>query len=308
MPLITFESRCPACGHRAETPHSVCPGCGAPAGPPTLAETWNREHPGDPMLATAPARVAPTKPSRAAASASVQGSGRSAGQRRWSLVGIASPVLGILLGVGIYTTGVFDSGSGSSSSRTRAVVTASPTSPTTGQSSVGAGARSPQSAATPPAKKPATSAAIGAHRVFPGQAFSIAYPDGWTVASSEAARSWGTDTTIVSPSDPHTMLRVDVTPHPATSDPTAAAQPVIDSVAQQPGYRELGLTNGTINGRPAMHWDFVVQEAGVLLRKQDDFFTAPNGAGIAILTSAPANAYPGLAARFASLRRSVSAH
>ena len=103
------------------------------------------------------------------------------------------------------------------------------------------------------------------------------------------------------------MLRVDVTASPATTDPTTAAQPVIASVARQTGYRPLGLTNVTFAGHPAERWEFLVTEAGVSLHKEDVFFTARSGTGVAVLTSAPADAYPKLTKRFAAMRRSLIA-
>jgi hypothetical protein len=101
------------------------------------------------------------------------------------------------------------------------------------------------------------------------------------------------------------MLRVDVTASPATTDPITAAQPVIAGVARQPGYRPLGLTNASIAGRPAARWEFLVTESGLSLHKEDVFFTARSGTGIAVLTSAPAHAYRKLIKRFAAMRRSL---
>ena len=321
MPLLSFEWRCSTCGHHEETAPSVCPGCGAPAGPPTLAETWNRAHPSDRMspettrVRQAPRRqrplppraprsrsnpARPPRPARATVAkpralvAEPDTPGRRP-QRRWLAVGIASPIAGVLLGVAIFATGIFDSGSGSTAPPTRS--TASTLAPT----------ESTSTPAKTPAKKPLARPTLGPHRVFTGQAFSVAYPQGWTVASSEEARSWGTDTTIVSPTDPQTLLRVDVTPGQST-DPITAAEPVIAGVARQSGYRELGLTTGSFNGRPIARWQFVVEESGVLLRKEDDFFTTASGDGIAILTSAPASAYGQWASRFALLRQSIVAH
>jgi hypothetical protein len=118
----------------------------------------------------------------------------------------------------------------------------------------------------------------------------------------------GTDTTIVAPGDPHTMLRVDVTTGPATSDPITAAEPVIASVAREPGYRELGLTSGTLDGRPAEQWEFMVVQSGVLLHREDVFFASRSGTGSAVLTPAPADAYARLSKRFVALRRSLAAH
>ena len=290
---LSFQWRCATCGHQADANPGFCPGCGARPGPPTLAETWNRDHPGDPMLAAARPGARRVDDIVAIASGT-----RRAPQRRWSPLAIVSSVAGILLGVTLWATGVFDSGS------------SKPETP--GRHPRGRQVTPPPASRPRPArprpKPPAATASLGAHRVFAGRAFSVAYPRGWTVKGAEAAAPWGTDTTIVAPGDPHTMLRVDVTTSPATSDPITAAEPVIASVARQPGYRELGLTSGTLDGRPAARWEFLVAESGVLLHKEDVFFTSRSGTGIAVLTSAPADAYASLTKRFAALRRSLAAH
>jgi len=294
---LTFQWRCATCGQEDDANPGVCPGCGAPAGPPTLAETWNREHPSDPMLAAAPARrrQRPT----ATWSRSVR-SGPPTLRRRWSPLAVASPVAGVLLGVALWSTGLFDSGS------------SKPSAPPSVAAAPHRASSPPATTASTPAqpkpKPPSAAAGLGAHRVFAGQAFSVAYPQGWTVQNAESAAPWGTDTTIVAPGDPHTMLRIDITSTPATGDPITAAEPVIASVAGQPGYRELGLTSGTLAGRPAEVWEFVVAESGVLLHKEDVFFTSRSGVAVAVLTSAPAVAYASLAGRFSALRRSLTAH
>ncbi len=50
-----------------------------------------------------------------------------------------------------------------------------------------------------------------------------------------------------------------------------------------------------------------MRESGVLLHKEDTFFIdTDNGAGVAILTSAPADQYAALASDFSTLRDSLS--
>jgi hypothetical protein len=200
---------------------------------------------------------------------------------------------GILLVATLWVTGAFESGPemsrpSSTAAKSRSVSRPRSTAPTKLRP-----------------KPPVAAAPLGAHRVFAGRAFSIAYPRGWSVKAAEAPAPWGTDTTITAPGDPHTMLRVDVTASPATTDPITAAQPVIAGVARQPGYRPLGLTNASIAGRPAARWEFLVTESGLSLHKEDVFFTARSGTGIAVLTSAPAHAYRKLIKRFAAMRRSL---
>jgi hypothetical protein len=258
------------------------------------------------MLAAAPAKRRPDP------TATWSRPGRTSApilRRRWSPLAIASPVAGVVLGVALWSSGVFNaspskpSGPVSASASVKAHPTSRPSSTTASTPATTA-----RTLAKAKPKPPAANAGLGAHRVFAGQAFSVAYPQGWTVQSAETGAPWGTDTTIVAPGDPHTMLRVDITTTPASSDPITAAEPVIAGVARQPGYRELGLTSGTLDGRPAELWEFMVTESGVPLHKEDVFFTSRSGAGIAVLTSAPADGYADLAGRFAALRRSLATH
>jgi hypothetical protein len=211
---------------------------------------------------------------------------------------IVSSTAAILLGVTLWATGVFTSASSHASRRVSTPVNSRPV------SHAWPAARTNDQSL----RSPGATDGFGAHRVFAGRAFSVAYPRGWTIRAAETPAPWGTDTTVSAPGDPDTMLRVDVTRNPATSDPITAAEPVIAGVARQPGYRPLGLRNGTFNGRPAARWEFLVEEAGKLLHKVDVFFSSPSGNGIAVLTSAPAGAYGKLHARFAAMRRSLVAH
>jgi hypothetical protein len=124
---------------------------------------------------------------------------------------------------------------------------------------------------------------------------------------AEHVESYGTDTTIVAPRSPDTLIRVDVTPNATASAPRSAAQPVISAVSQERGYHEIGLSNGILDGFPALRWEFLVPEAGVLLHKVDVFFVDNKNADeVAVLTQAPARRYPGLAAFFTRLRLSVA--
>ena len=83
---------------------------------------------------------------------------------------------------------------------------------------------------------------------------------------------------------------------------------MIASVARELGYRELGLTSGTLDGGPAEQWELMAVESGVLLHKEDVVFASRSGGGTAVLTPAPAGAYASLSKRFAALRRSLAAH
>jgi hypothetical protein len=142
--------------------------------------------------------------------------------------------------------------------------------------------------------------------LFTGAGFSIKYPTGWTVQADEQHHAYGTDTTIVSPQDPRTLMRVDVTSNLKTTDPTAAAQPVIAAVSKQSGYQLLGLSPNDVNGNAGEQWEFLVTENGTLLHKIDEFIVTAHGDGLAILTQAPAAQYGALAKEFASLRQTIS--
>ena len=141
---------------------------------------------------------------------------------------------------------------------------------------------------------------------YDGNAFSIAYPSSWQIQDAEKATSYGTDTTFVSPSDPSTLLKVDVSQDsPAT--PQQAAAPVIAILEKEPGYQELDMSSETLDGFPALHWEFLVSESGVLLRKEDTFVVdTDNDTGIGVLTQAPARDYSGFADSFVQLRNTLS--
>lgn len=142
---------------------------------------------------------------------------------------------------------------------------------------------------------------------YTGNAFSIDYPSGWAVASAEQQHSYGTDTTMVSPTDSNTLLRVDVNNISVITDPRAAAQPVMNTVSQDPGYQLIDLSAGTFEGFTALHWEFVVDHNGVLVHQEDEFFIdSNNGDSVAVLTGAPAAQYPGYASLFAALRQTLA--
>src|SRR5437588_5244458 len=170
---VSFTWRCATCGHEADANLGFCPKCGAPAGPPTVAERWNRDHPGDPMLTAGRGRrepqAIPTRPR------SRRGRVRAL-ERAWSPLVIVSSFAGTLLAVTLWATGAFDSGSSTSSRRSATPADSRPVSPPP-----------PTASATgPQPKRPVATARLGAHRVFAGRAFSVAYPRGWTITAAEA--------------------------------------------------------------------------------------------------------------------------
>lgn len=142
---------------------------------------------------------------------------------------------------------------------------------------------------------------------YDGHAFSIAYPSTWQIEDAEKAVSYGTDTTFVSPSDSTTLLRVDVTPNTTASTPQSAAAPVVAALEKQPGYQQLDMSPETFDGFPALHWEFLVSESGVLLHKEDvSFIDTDNDTAVGVLTQAPAGEYPDLADSFAQLTNTLS--
>jgi S1-C subfamily serine protease len=165
-----------------------------------------------------------------------------------------------------------------------------------------AGASAPDTSAPPSDSSPASAVST-----YSGNAFSVAYPSGWQVQSAEKTESYGTDTTIVSPADNNIALRVDVSPNAPTSDPQSAAAPVISAVERDPGYEQLDLSADTFDGFPALHWEFLVREGGVLVHKEDEFFVdTDDGDGVAVLTQAPADEYSSLAPELTASRDTLS--
>lgn len=303
---------CPSCRKLCHESTRFCPVCGArlvASDEDTVARAWNRQNPADPMTEETqprparPARIAPRPPESTLPAA-------RSDRRMLLALSFAAVIVLVLLGVGLYVGGVFSAGSGAGASgdstsprqtsipATPAPTTAAPVAPSSTST-----APTPPTASTP-ASAPQPSQA---NTSYLGQSFSIQYPTDWSVTDAEVQHSYGTDTTIVSPTDPNTLLKVDVTANSTATDPLAAAQPVISALAQQPGYSQIDLTAGTFQGYPAEHWEFVVKESGVLLHKEDEFFIdTVNGDGVAVLTQAPADQYSALASRFAALRQTLS--
>jgi serine/threonine protein kinase len=184
---------------------------------------------------------------------------------------------------------------------TSTVLTTTSTSVSTTRSATSSTANESSTAAT------GSGVPVMATNTYAGRAFSISYPVGWTIEDAERPVTYGTDTTIVSPQEPGMLLRVDMNPNPASTDPMADVQPVLKELEPQPGYSLIDLSRETFDGFPAVHWEFTVEESGVLLQKEDEFFQdTTTGAAFAILTSAPADQYAAMASEFASLRNSVA--
>jgi hypothetical protein len=178
---------------------------------------------------------------------------------------------------------------------------------TSASSAAKAGGTTSASGSTTSASGSATAAPASAHTAtFTGRTFSIKYPAGWIIQTNEKRYPWGTDTTVVSPTSAHTLLRVDVSPNLTTSDPLTASRSEINQVSQQPGYQQLALNSNTVNGNPGERWEFLVNENGVVEHSVDQFIITPSGDGLAILTQAPASEYASLAKEFTALRQTIA--
>ena len=205
----------------------------------------------------------------------------------------------LLIVVAGYLIGKAASSGSSSSGRTPSAsrslgATSARSSPTT------AGSTTSASGSATPAPASAQTA------TFTARAFSIKYPAGWIIQTNQKRYPWGTDTTVVSPANAHTLLRVDVSPNLKTSDPLSASRAEISQVSQQPGYQQLGLTSNTVNGNPGERWEFLVNDNGVVEHSVDQFIVTPHGDGLAILTQAPASQYASLAEEFTALRQTIA--
>jgi hypothetical protein len=122
---------------------------------------------------------------------------------------------------------------------------------------------------------------------FSGAFFSIAYPESWSVEAGEKSKGTYLDTTIRDPDDQALMIRVDVQPDAAESDPVAVAEQVEETLKPQSRYQRISLEPTDFHGYPAATWGFIVEEDGVLLRKTDVFFVSDAGTLFAVLTQAP---------------------
>ena len=193
--------------------------------------------------------------------------------------------------------------SGSSSSNSSASVSQS-----VSGAGVPAGTGSAKASTTAAAAGKGATSVLSATKTstFTGREFSIKYPAGWVVETDQKQFPWGTDTTVVSPANAQTLLRVDVSPHVKASSPLAASQAEIGQVSKQAGYQQLGLASNTVNGHPGERWEFLVEDNGVLEHSVDEFIIAPNGDGLAILTQAPASKYPSMAKEFTALRQTLA--
>ncbi len=197
--------------------------------------------------------------------------------------------------------------SGSSSSRQTPSASRSVGATSAGSTPTKAGGTTSASGSTTSGSGSAAPAPASAHTTtFTGRVFSIKYPAGWIIQSNQKRYPWGTDTTVVSPTDGHTLLRVDVSPNLKTSDPLTASRAEINQVSQQPGYQQLGLTSNTVNGNRGERWEFLVNENGVVEHSVDQFIITPSGDGLAILTQAPTSQYASLAKEFTALRQTIA--
>jgi serine/threonine protein kinase len=219
---------------------------------------------------------------------------------------LALVVLGLVAVAGIAVGGLAAAGVFSHAAQTSPAVTG-PTPSTPGNTTTSSTTPTTSSgqSSTPVPQHPLTASTTS----FNGNAFSISYPASWQVKSAEQPHSYGTDTTLVSPTNSDTLLRVDVQANTSTTDPMAAATPVINALRTVPGYQQVDLSRGTFQGFPAVHWEFIVPESGVTLHKEDEFFyDSNNSSSVAILTQAPASQYGRLASDFSTLRQSVVMH
>jgi hypothetical protein len=143
---------------------------------------------------------------------------------------------------------------------------------------------------------------------YSGTAFSVEYPPGWIIDAAEQHESWGTDTLISPPrAAATTNIRIDVSRNQNSTNLRAIDQPEINAVSREPGYSLIALDTTTVAGYPALHWEFTVDEAGVRLKKEDDFFVdTDNHDGVAILTEAPATEYTTYKPLFAAVRQTLT--
>jgi hypothetical protein len=149
---------------------------------------------------------------------------------------------------------------------------------------------------------PSTTSQAPSLLTFTGQHFMIEYPPGWAVQAAEQNRGTYLDTTLLDPQDSSVLMRIDMTAGITTTNLLQTARPVINSLRRQSGYQELDLSYTTFEGYPALHWEFVVNEGGQLMRKEDEFFIDGSDNEFGILTQAPDSVYSSVTDGFAALR------
>jgi hypothetical protein len=143
--------------------------------------------------------------------------------------------------------------------------------------------------AQPPSAAPAPSATRTNQQqpnTYEGVDFSIVYPAGWAISHIREPGG-NLDTTLSAPGASEWIIRVDENPSASVTDPASAAAPVVAQLRNEPGYVELGFTNDTLAGYPALRWEFEVVEHGVLLHKIDEFMIDGYGRGWGVLVQAP---------------------
>jgi hypothetical protein len=280
LPTDDLPDLCPNCGAAVTGQGGFCASCGEP-----LRDTPTRPMrpvPAPPPRPPAARRPAPPPPPYAGSDRSVL-----------AIFAVGLALILVLVGVALYVGGVF------SSSNTPNTVVAGASSQTAAPASTNTSSGTTPTYTAPSSSEHGTS-------TFTGQVFTIEYPSGWRVKNNEKQESWGTDTTIVSPANASTYLRVDLTPNVKASDARASAQPVIAQLEKAPGYHLLDLSPEKLNGTEALHWEFQVEDAGTTLHKEDVFLISSNGNGVAVLTQAPDSEYESLSSQFRALRQSFS--
>lgn len=282
-----------------DDPPEDCPHCGAPVTSGPFCSACGGELadvPTRPMRSLSPPRPHALPPRRTEQSTAPHPES-SRGVIAMFAAGLTLILL--LLGVTLYVGDVFNSSN--SPIVTQAAGVAGTATPSTGTATAG----------TTPSYTTQKPTAEGhsltrSTKTFAGRMFTIEYPSAWRVMNSEKQYSWGTDTTIGSPTDANTLLRVDVTAKTTANDARASAQPVIDELRRQPGYQLIDDSSYTIDGFEALHWEFRVVESGITVHKEDVFFIDSNGSGVAVLTQSPDDRYEELRSQFSMLRQSLS--
>ena len=140
---------------------------------------------------------------------------------------------------------------------------------------------------TPSPSGPTSTPSSQSLQLFSGNYFTISYPSSWAVETAEVWKTSYFDTTIRDPQNSKRLVRVDVGPG-APPDLDANARPVVTALQRQAGYQQLAYDRITFNGHPALQWEFLVREDGLLLHKVDIFLIDSDGNGFGILTEAPA--------------------
>ncbi len=222
-----------------------------------------------------------------------------------AVVAVLTPVgLGALSAALIAGTGPTDGRPSTAAGGTRTATTGT-TTVTTSVTSTATTTTTTAATATATTTQP-TTASTNAVDLEPLAAadYAAMRPAGWTTMATDKQLSGYVENRWHAPGDGSVQMKID---HSPSSGKTAwsSAKSVREYFSDVSSYRELGFEATELAGRPAVRWEFTVDDDGVTDRRVDYFV---NGCGhdFAIWGSAPDDAFSSYAPTFDAVATSVA--